>query len=55
MVYAEDEEEFEAIWQSLEKDADEMGMDSLTVFYKEAWNKALERAEKLEEEGSFQG
>lgn len=47
MVYAQDEEEFEAFWQKLREEADELGMDRLTLFYEQAWSEALERAEKM--------
>lgn len=48
MIYAQDEEEFEAVWQSLKEEADAIGIDRLTAFYEKAWDKALERADKLE-------
>lgn len=47
MIYAQDEEEFEAVWQSLKEEADAIGIDSLTAFYEDAWDKAMERADKL--------
>ena len=49
MVYAEDEAEFEEIWQALTASARKAGMDSLSGFYEEAWSRALERAAELEE------
>lgn len=49
MVYAEDEAEFEEIWQSLAASAQKAGMDRLAGFYEEAWERALERAAGLEE------
>lgn len=52
MVYAEDEEELEAIWQAMTASARRAGMDSLARFYREAWSRALERAEKYEESGA---
>ena len=52
MVYAEDEEELEAIWQAMTASVRRAGMDSLARFYREAWSRALERAEKYEESGA---
>ena len=52
MVYAEDEAEFEEIWQALTASARKAGMDSLSGFYEEAWSRALERA--AEPEGRLQ-
>ena len=51
MVYAQDEEEFEAVWRTLKEEAEKLGMARLTSFYKQAWSEALERAETMENGG----
>lgn len=51
MIYAEDEVEFEEIWQALAASAQTAGMDRIAVFYEEAWSRALERAAELEAGG----
>lgn len=44
MIYAEDEEEFQAHWQQLKEEAGRLGMEQVTSFYEKAWKRALERA-----------
>ena len=44
MIYAEDEEEFQTLWQALKEEAKRLGMDRLTSFYEKSWERALERA-----------
>lgn len=48
MVYAENEEEFESLWQSMCSRAEELGMDQVEFYYREAWKKALEKVEDYE-------
>jgi len=50
MIYAKDEEEFQAIWQSLSEEADKLGMERLTAFYRDAWGRALERAAEYQKQ-----
>ncbi|MDO5423664.1 MAG: extracellular solute-binding protein [Eubacteriales bacterium] len=41
MVYAEDEEEFDSLWKSMQAQAEELGMEQVETFYQNAWKKAL--------------
>ena len=50
MIYAEDEEEFQALWQSLRDESDRLGLDQVTAFYEKAWERALERAAETDED-----
>lgn len=44
MVYAEDEESFEALWQEMVFQAGELGMRRVEVHYERAWKQALNLA-----------
>lgn len=48
MIYAPDEESFEAFWQELKERAADMGMDSVESFYRSAWERACALAEEYE-------
>jgi hypothetical protein len=41
MVYAEDEETFEALWSDMQEQAEALGMPQVEVYYQNAWQKAL--------------
>ena len=41
MVYAEDEEEFDSLWKSMQAQAEELGIEQVETFYQNAWKKAL--------------
>ena len=48
MVYASGEEEFEKLWEEMKGQAKELGIQEVTDYYTENWEKALELAEKYE-------
>ncbi|MDE6924759.1 MAG: extracellular solute-binding protein [Acetatifactor sp.] len=42
MVYASDEAEFEALWNTMTEQAKQLGLDQVTEYYTQEWKKALE-------------
>ncbi len=48
MVYAKDEETFEALWHALRTEAKILGIDEVTAFYEQEWKNALELVDDYE-------
>lgn len=48
MVYAEDEKQFEELWDDMVTKAQSLGMDQVEAYYREAWEAALEKASAYE-------
>lgn len=48
MVYAADEEEFEACWEQMVSDAEGIGMESIVDYYTTEWEKAVELVSEYE-------
>lgn len=48
IVYAEDEQEFERLWEIMVQKADALGMKKVESYYKKAWETALEKAVEYE-------
>ena len=47
MIYAKNEAEFEQEWDTLCKEAEDLGMNQIEIFYQQAWQKALKSAANL--------
>lgn len=41
MVYAEDEAQFETLWNSMQEQAESLGMNQVEAYYRKAWETAL--------------
>ena len=48
MVYAANEEEFEALWDKMVSDAKALGIDQVTNYFTQQWNDALEIAKQYD-------
>ncbi len=48
MVYAKDEAEFEDLWATMVDEAEQLGLDDVTTYYTEEWEKALELVQDYE-------
>ncbi len=42
MVYAKDEAQFESLWKEMTDQAKQLGLDQVTEYYTQEWEKALE-------------
>ena len=49
MVYAANEEEFNAIWEKMVSESNTLGLEQVTNYYTEQWNSALEIAKQYDE------
>lgn len=48
MVYAADEAEFESLWSTMTEQAKQLGLDDVTAYYTQEWEKALEIVKEYE-------
>ena len=48
MVYAQDEQEFEKLWESMRAQAGQLGMDQVETYYRDAWEAAVKKVEDYE-------
>ena len=48
MVYANNEEDFEALWTKMVSEAKTLGLDQVTEYFTDQWTSALEIAEKYD-------
>ena len=49
MVYAANEEEFNALWEKMVSESNTLGLEQVTKYYTEQWNSALEIAKQYDE------
>lgn len=48
MVYAQDDQEFEKLWESMRAQAGQLGMDQVETYYRDAWEAAVKKVEDYE-------